>query len=504
MPWFLVGVGRATYRFAKPILALGVVVVVIAVYGISQIQINDNPTKWFTKSHPIRVADRVLDEHFGGTYMAYLALLAEEETFDAQAVLADFARAAKDRGERLKPTVPAAPEVFAELAYIAGQEAHTAKSRLAFFVRVAAAVERIRHPEEPEPERAQEPAAGEEPGGVEGLDTDDGPGEVEGLDGGEARARQPTRPAGGLSAHQKKAWDEAALFVSEQAQAGEIFKDPAVLACQEQLQQALLETDVVGKSNSLADIVKTVHREFVSGEQKDYRLPANRDGVAQMLIQYESSHRKDDLWHFVTPDYRRSSIWVQLTSGDNKDMSKVVEAVERFLRDNPPPRGLVHKWFGLTYINVIWQEKMVTGMLGAFLGSFLVVFLMMTVLFRSALWGILSMIPLPVTIGLIYGAIGLIGKDYDMPVAVLSSLTLELAVDFAIHFLARSRVIYAQHKSWQAMVGPVFGEPARAITRNVIVIAVDSCRCWQRRWCRTKRSASSWQQSWRCRAWPRC
>ena len=46
------------------------------------------------------------------------------------------------------------------------------------------------------------------------------------------------------------------------------------------------------------------------------------------------------------------------------------------------------------------------------------------------------MVPLTVTIGLIYGVIGLIGKDYDMPVAVLSSLSLGLSVDYAIHFLA--------------------------------------------------------------------
>ena len=69
---------------------------------------------------------------------------------------------------------------------------------------------------------------------------------------------------------------------------------------------------------------------------------------------------------------------------------------------------------------------MVSGMLQAFLGSFLIVFLMMTILYRSALWGLLSMVPLTVTIGLIYGAIGLVGKDYDMPVAVLSSLSLGL------------------------------------------------------------------------------
>jgi predicted RND superfamily exporter protein len=82
------------------------------------------------------------------------------------------------------------------------------------------------------------------------------------------------------------------------------------------------------------------------------------------------------------------------------------------------------------------------------------------------------MVPLSLTIGLIYGVIGLIGKDYDMPVAVLSALSLGLAVDYAIHFLVRSREIRQRYQNWQMSVKEVFGEPGRAIARNVIVIGI--------------------------------
>ncbi|HRZ17374.1 MAG TPA: MMPL family transporter, partial [Candidatus Hydrogenedentes bacterium] len=108
----------------------------------------------------------------------------------------------------------------------------------------------------------------------------------------------------------------------------------------------------------------------------------------------------------------------------------------------------------------------------AFLGSFLVVLFMMIVLYRSGLWGMLSMIPLTVTIGLIYGVIGLAGKDYDMPVAVLSALSLGLAVDFAIHFLSRAREIQGETGDWKTAAPKMFGEPARAITRNITAVAV--------------------------------
>ena len=56
-------------------------------------------------------------------------------------------------------------------------------------------------------------------------------------------------------------------------------------------------------------------------------------------------------------------------------MARVVSAVDRFIEANPPPLSVQHQWFGLTYINVIWQEKMVSGMLRAFIGSFLIVFI---------------------------------------------------------------------------------------------------------------------------------
>jgi predicted RND superfamily exporter protein len=74
-------------------------------------------------------------------------------------------------------------------------------------------------------------------------------------------------------------------------------------------------------------------------------------------------------------------------------------------------------WAGLTYLNVVWQNDMVRGMLRALLGSFVIVFIMMLVLFRSVWFALLAMLPLSVTIGFIYGLIGLVGKDYDMPVA---------------------------------------------------------------------------------------
>jgi hypothetical protein len=111
-------------------------------------------------------------------------------------------------------------------------------------------------------------------------------------------------------------------------------------------------------------------------------------------------------------------------------------------------------------------------MLNALLGSFGVVLIMMILLLRSVKLGLISMTPLTVTIALVYGAVGLIGKPYDMPIAVLSSMTLGLSIDFAIHFLKRGQEIYKRRKDLHETLGELFQEPARAISRNIVVIAL--------------------------------
>jgi len=72
-----------------------------------------------------------------------------------------------------------------------------------------------------------------------------------------------------------------------------------------------------------------------------------------------------------------------------------------------------------------------------FLIALVVVFIILVFNFRSVKWGMVSYIPLLFTIVLIYGFIGFIGQGFDMPISVLSCLSLGMAVDFAIHFISR-------------------------------------------------------------------
>jgi len=409
-----------TYNRAKLILATSLLILIVSGYGISRIKINDNPVKWFTKSHPIRVADRVLNKHFGGTYEAYLVIDPGTDT----AVQNRNLRLQKLK-EKVAEFLNSSPNDRQILTTFNQITAELNNSTTTYDILLTKLDQRLQE--------------------IQNQTEDD---------------------------DLYEAWTPVLEVIETTLQAKEIFKNPEVLNYIDKLQDEMNKHPVVGKSNSIVQVVKKVHQELFSGNPQEFKIPDSQAAVAQCLISFQNSHKPDDLWHLVTPDYRRANLWVQLHSGDNQDMEEVIKIVNHYITLNPPPIPLQFRWAGLTYINVVWQDKMVAGMLKSLCGSFIIVFIMMVILFRSPLWGLLAMVPLTLTISMIYGLIGLIGKDYDMPVAVLSSLTLGLAVDFAIHFLERSRMTYKEYGSWQKSVGIMFAEPARAITRNIIVIAV--------------------------------
>lgn len=328
----LLSFGRAAFNRAVPVALAAVLILGLGLWGVSRTVVNDNPVAWFPTDHELRVADRVMNRLFGGTYMAYLLI------------------------------------------------------------------------------------EGEEAGAI---------------------------------------------------------KQPEVLAYMEQLQQVLGADPKVGKTSSLVDVVKQVNYVVHDAEPAARQLPVQADELAQYLFLYQMAGDAGDLDDFVDYDYRAANIWVQMQAGDNLEMVRVERLVASHLVATPPPAGIQIRWSGLTYINKVWQDEMVVGMMKAVLGGFVAVFALMVILFRSVSLGFLAMLPLIFAITLSYGLAALAGKEYDMPMAVCSALTLGLSIDFAIHFVQRYRNNLARlGNDARAANDVVFGETARAIVRNALVIAV--------------------------------
>jgi len=250
-------------------------------------------------------------------------------------------------------------------------------------------------------------------------------------------------------------------------------KRPEVMGYIEGLQGHLEGDPLVGKTTSVADVAKRINYVLHDEDKKYEVLPEDKNTIGQYLFLFQMSSAPDELDNLADYSFKKANIWVQLKSGDNRDMTSVVRSVEDYVKARPLPEGLKMQWSGLPYLNITWQGLMVTGMLKATVGTWWVVFVLMILQFRSFWWGTVGMLPLAFSVVFIYGLIGFMGKEYDMPIAVCSTLALGLGDDFAIHFIERFRHRFRETRDLsQAMHSTMGGEPALAIFRNALVIGL--------------------------------
>ncbi len=249
-------------------------------------------------------------------------------------------------------------------------------------------------------------------------------------------------------------------------------KDPAMLSEIEGLQRALEKDPLVGKTFSVVDYVKWINRTLHNDDPSFYRIPDSPKEAGQYLFLFGMSAKPSDLNNVVDYPFQKANIILQLKSWDAGAMRDVIARAGAYLASRPLPAGGTVKPAGIAYFNLVWSHEVLWGMLTSFLAGVVLVLVLLVAETRSLLWGILSFLPLLFTIAVIYGVVGLAGKDFDMPVAVLSTLSLGMAIDFAIHFVGRFQRRYRENPELQPCLIWTVARPGKGIFLNAILFAL--------------------------------
>jgi predicted RND superfamily exporter protein len=214
-------------------------------------------------------------------------------------------------------------------------------------------------------------------------------------------------------------------------------KTPEAMSYIEGLQRHLEKVSVVGKTTSVVDYVKRINLVIHDDDPKYDTVPETKDMIGQYLFLFSMSAKPSDLDNVVDYPFKKANIWVQLKTWDAKAMDEVIRAVGDYKKTHPT--SMDFKPAGIAYFNFIWNHEVLWDMVRGFILALIAVFVILAFNFRSVKWAIVGYTPLLFTILYIYGVIGFAGKDFDMPISVLSCLSLGMAVDFAIHFISRFR-----------------------------------------------------------------
>jgi uncharacterized protein len=232
------------------------------------------------------------------------------------------------------------------------------------------------------------------------------------------------------------------MLVSVEGPAADHFLEPDALRRVEALGEFLRRD--VGAENvmSVADFVKLMHRAFLDEDEKAYRIPDTRPQVAQLMLLASDPLLGD----VVDPANRWVRVVARFKDHSSANGIRLCDRVDAYLAQQFPPSA---GYRAVTTGNPrIWGEtvdSIVASQTNSFGLSCLLIFGPIFILFRSVRTGLFSIPSNLFPIGITFGLMGWLGINLDMSTAPVAAITLGIAVDDTVHFLAYLRMRLRVH-----------------------------------------------------------
>lgn len=251
-------------------------------------------------------------------------------------------------------------------------------------------------------------------------------------------------------------------------------KTPEWMNALEQFNRAAEATVVgplaVGKSTSMADTLKQIHRALNEDREEFYSIPADPELIAQELLLFENSGG-DDLERQVNPLFTTARITVKMPWVNANVYSPVLQDLRNTAKEVFGPLGE----FRITGMVVLLAETvvlMIESMLQSYLIAGVVITILMILVLGSLRQGLLSMVPnfLPIVLGL--GVMHAVGLPLDAMSILVGSIALGLAVDDTIHFFHHFQRYYRETGNPEEAVRRTMNTTGKAMLFTSVVLSI--------------------------------
>ncbi len=220
-------------------------------------------------------------------------------------------------------------------------------------------------------------------------------------------------------------------------------KDPRVLHGMSKLQEFLESQPDVGKTQSLADLIKRMNQAMHADDPRFYTIPENRDLVAQYLFLYSLSGDPQDFDSFVDNDYRQASVWTYLKNDSTTYADSVAQKAQAIIKSSFPPGVSVQMGGGLPQL-IALNDVIVDDKFRNMLQMALVVFVLGALVFRSLVAGLFVVTPLVAVTVTNFGLMGWLHTPLDISAMTSAVMAIGIGADYEIYLLYRFREEFAR------------------------------------------------------------
>ncbi len=247
------------------------------------------------------------------------------------------------------------------------------------------------------------------------------------------------------------------------------FKDPLLLSRIDELQGALQNDPVVGNTLSLATFIKQMNQAMEEYAPGTYAIPDSSDLISQYLLLYEFSGDPKTLEQVIDYEYSTANITVQLKSDSSAQLKSVLEIVQTFGADFAES-GVTVGFAGSGYKAYVFSELLLKGQIISLLLSFIIIFLLLTLLFKNWRVGLAGTVPIAITAVVNFAVMGILNIPLSSATALISSIAVGIGVDYAIHFIEHYTNERLKAKSQTEATLETMGNTGRAILFNAVAV----------------------------------
>lgn len=247
-------------------------------------------------------------------------------------------------------------------------------------------------------------------------------------------------------------------------------KQAEVLKAIADLQAHLQRYPAVGKSVSLADVVKRMHQAMSDEKEGMSVVPESTPLIAQYLLLYSMSGGSSDFDSMVDPGYRKAVVRVFLRSDDTALARQICDESLAFLKTRLPAGVKAQVGGGLAE-SVAINDSVVRAKQINILQMIAVVFLLSSVVFASLYAGLFVAVPLLVILAVNMGFMGWAGISLDMGTATVVAMVIGIGADYEIYMLSRLKEEYDRTQSLQLALANSLSSSGKAVLLVALSIA---------------------------------
>jgi uncharacterized protein len=248
--------------------------------------------------------------------------------------------------------------------------------------------------------------------------------------------------------------------------------DPAIMKRIDDYTEDLKDFPGVGNVMSISSVIREISKAMNNPGDKFYdAVPDNRDAIAQYLLLYSMDGNPEDLEKLIDFNYENAQIMIRINDGSNATINNVIDEIHKLTDGDSNVKSIG----GYGYVTAQLANLVVRGQVSSLLVSLIICALILAIAFRSVSAGLISSIPLMVSLIFLFGLMGYFGIYLDVATALLSSIMIGVGIDYTIHFLWRYKQERLQGLAAPEAVVKTLTTTGRGITFNALSVIIGFC-----------------------------